>query len=450
MAFRTFRFQLTLRVLFLLVTLTAFAFVFARTEFLFNQIILLSLVVIQVTSLMRFVSYTDREMTKLLLAIKHKDFPTSFKGKTGRAFNEMQQASADIMEAFKKISVEKEAQFRFLQTIVDYLDIGIIAIKEKTEIALINKAAQETLKVPAVSYWKQIQQLAPPFAGKIDRMEDNEKELIELKIKENPLQMSTHLSGIKILDDHYQVITFQDIKSEIEQKEIEAWHKLIRVLTHEIMNSVTPIASLTETMIMFMEKEDGLPKPVSELGEENMEDIRFSLQTIKNRSKGLLHFVEDYRTLTRIRPLSLEQVKVDALLKEIQQLFLPETEKQKAVLTIDVQDNFYIRCDAKLIAQVLINLLKNALHAAKTTQNPSIHLLAYPKGPEKLIEVRDNGCGIDENKIDQVFIPFFSTKEEGSGIGLSLSRQIMKKHKGELTVRSVKGKGAQFFLTFRE
>lgn len=449
MVSKRFAFLVILRIILLMLTLTALAFIFARTELFFNQIILLGVIVLQVSELIRFVTHTNRELAKLLMAIRYSDFSISFKGsKRGKSFKELQEAFVEIIEAFKKVSVEKEAQFRFLKVIVDNIKVGVIAIKEEYSIELMNEGAQEILKISTPNYWKQLQQLLPHFSQEIEDMGDKDKRLLELNIKGEKLQVSAQVNRLKILGYRYTIITFQDIKSEIEQKEIEAWHKLIRVLTHEIMNSVTPVTSLTETMLMLLE-EEGKPLPLVDLTEETLEDLRFSMKTIQKRSEGLLHFVDDYRRLTKIKALELEDVKVKDMLDEMAMLL--KTDAQKDNITIEVKSPEYlaINMDRKLIEQVLINLVTNGRHALEGYQKGKIEISGYEKDHIKVIEVRDNGSGIEAQKQDQIFIPFYSTKAEGSGIGLSLSKQIMKKHKGDLTVKSEAGNGASFSLTFK-
>jgi len=450
MVSKRFALLVIIRIGLLMVTLTALAFIFAKTELFFNQIILGSIIIIQVSELIRFITYTNRELAKLLMAIRYSDFSISFKGKKhGKSFQDLQEAFVEIIDAFKKVSVEKEAQFKFLKVIVDHINVGIVAIKEDYQIELMNQTAADMLKVTVPNYWKQFQQLLPHFSEEITQMEDNERKLIELRIKGQSMQVSVHLTKIKILNYRYRIITFQDIKSEIEQKEIEAWHKLIRILTHEIMNSVTPITSLTETMLMLLQDDEKVRKPMSELTEEDLEDLTFSLNTIQKRSEGLLHFVDDYRRLTKIKQLELEKMRVKAIVDDMANLLKMEFDKTGVALTIDIRSDFEFSIDEKLVAQVLINLLTNARHAVEDTENPSVTVKAYYEEAYKIIEVQDNGMGIEPEKMDQIFIPFFSTKEHGSGIGLSLSKQIMKKHKGDLRVKSEPGKGASFYLVFR-
>lgn len=447
MVSKRFALLVILRIALLMLTMTALAFIFARTDLFFNQIILLGVIVIQVSELIRFITYTNRELARLLLAIRYSDFSISFKGKKhGKSFQELQNAFVEIIEAFKKVSVEKEAQFKFLEVIVENIKVGMIAIKEDLEVELMNKQAEDLLGIEKPNYLKQLLELSPAFMTEVQDMLDNDRRLIELDQKGKKLQVSLQVNRLKILNFRYTVITFQNIKSEIEQKEIEAWHKLIRILTHEIMNSVTPITSMSETMMMMLGGDEA--KKADDLDEETMEDLRFSLKTIQRRSDGLLHFVEDYRRLTKIKKLDLETVEVEDLIHSLEVLLKAELLKENIELSLDVEKGLKIRMDRKLIEQVLINLITNARHALENTENPSIQIKAYSDIRSKYITITDNGIGIEPSKQEQIFIPFFSTKEKGSGIGLSLSKQILKKHNGDLTVASEKGHGATFKLEF--
>jgi len=430
-----------------MLTLVALAFIFARTDLFFNQIILLGIVIIQVAELIRFITYTNRELARLLLAIRYSDFSISFKGKKhGKSFQELQNAFVEIVEAFKKVSVEKEAQFKFLEVIIENIKIGMIAIKEDYEVELMNKQAEELLAIEKPNYLSQLDQLKPLFMAEVNDMLDNDRRLIELDQKGKLLQVSLQVNRLKILNFRYTLITFQNIKTEIETKEIEAWHKLIRILTHEIMNSVTPITSMSETMLMMLGDES--PKKTEQLDEETLEDIRFSLKTIQKRSDGLLHFVEDYRKLTKIKALDPETVEVEDLVASIEMLLKAELNKEGIELSVKVEKGLKIRMDRKLIEQVLINLVTNARHAVSGKEDAQIMVNAYSDFRNRYISIVDNGIGIEPAKQDQVFIPFFSTKEEGSGIGLSLSKQIMKKHNGDLSLKSIEGEGATFTLEF--
>lgn len=437
-----------IRVLLLVLSLVILAYIFARTDLFFNQIILIGIIILQVIELIRFVTFSNREIAKLLMAIRYSDYSISFKNKSNQSFQEVQEALAEIIESFKKVSIEKEAQFRFLQIMIDNINVGVIAINEEEEIKLMNLEAEHLLSIEKPNYLKQLKQLRPDFISFVNEAHQTQSLLIELNQAEKQLPLSLKVDRIKILHTNYQLITFQNIKSEIETKEIEAWHKLIRILTHEIMNSITPIASMSETMLMMLSDQQEEADEKEIINQETLDDLRFSLKTIQKRSDGLLHFVEDYRKLTRIKNLDLQTIEVEDLIDSIIQLMIGDLDKQKVKLHLAIEKGLKIRADRILVEQVLINLITNARHALEKQEDPSLSITAYSKAQNKYVSITDNGVGIAKDKQDEIFIPFYSTKEKGSGIGLSLSKQIMKKHKGDLNVHSTLGVETTFTLEF--
>ncbi|HEY0742125.1 MAG TPA: PAS domain-containing protein, partial [Chryseosolibacter sp.] len=298
MIYRRFTFLIIFRITLIVANVLLISAILGDKRLFFNQIILGLIFVIQIGELVRFVNHTNRELTKLFYAIKHSDFSITFKSAVlGKSFKELRESMIEIIHAYKQVKIEKEAQFHFLQMLVNQLHIGIIAIENNETITLINPTAQRMIGAEGVKNWKLLQQISPVFAREIEQLGDNGKRLIEMKSTGESYFTSAAVSTLIILDKPLKLITLQNINSEIEQKEIEAWHKLIRILTHEIMNSVTPIASLTETMESFLQHKDGSEKQLHELKQETISDIRFSLNTIQKRTEGLLQFVDNYRKL---------------------------------------------------------------------------------------------------------------------------------------------------------
>jgi signal transduction histidine kinase len=262
--------------------------------------------------------------------------------------------------------------------------------------------------------------------------------------------LSIDISTNLLLDTPHQLIIIQDINQEIEQKEIEAWHKLIRILTHEIMNSVTPISSLTETTQSMLELKDGSLRKAADLTDEIIADIQFSLKTIQKRSDGLLNFVETYRAFSKVPKPVFEPVDLNELVSGVEQLMREEMMRNKIQFRKDVRTGTtHIPMDRVLVEQVLINLFSNSIHALEGRPNAQIMVSTYDVDKNVVIELHDNGVGIPEKEINHIFIPFFSTRKEGSGIGLSLSKQIMSSHGGTIRVKSTPGEGTSFFLKFR-
>lgn len=447
---KRFTFQVIFRVLLLVLTLWLFSWIFADPRLIFNQIILSLIITAQVVELIRFVNHTNRELSRFFLAIKHQDFSISFKRlPLGRSFSDLQESMSAIIDAYKIVKIEKEAQFHFLQMMVNQLQVGIIALSND-DIVLINPTAERLLNIQGIKNWKIVQQRNPSFAHEFIQMGDSGRKLIETIINGETKLLTVDVSTHKILDQENMLITLQDINQEIEQKEIEAWHKLIRILTHEIMNSITPIVSLTETMQGMLRHKNEKQKTISEITDDTLSDILFSLNTIQNRSEGLLHFVENYRKLTRVPKPAVERVVISVFLTAIEKLMKESLQRKGINFRVSMEDkDLEAIFDPSLMEQVLINLITNSTNALEHAEHKNIDLKAYRRENHLTLEVTDNGRGIPENELKEIFVPFYSTRKEGSGIGLSLSKQIVSLHGGRITVTSIPGKYTSFFIQLK-
>jgi two-component system nitrogen regulation sensor histidine kinase NtrY len=449
MIYRRFTFLIVLRIVLLVATVLIIAAIFGDKRLFFNQIILGLFLIIQVAELIRFVNHTNRELTKFFYAIKYSDFSITFKqAALGKTFKNLEESMVDIIQSYKQVKIEKEAQFHFLQMLVNQLHIGIIAVDTDDTITLINPTAENMVGIPGLKNWKILQLQNAGFAKEIEQLESNGRKLIEMKSAFENRFLSVDVRTLIILDKPLKLITLQDINSEIEQKEIEAWHKLIRILTHEIMNSVTPISSLTETMQSLLQDKTGNQKQLHELKQETISDISFSLQTIQKRSDGLLHFVENYRKLTKVPKPSLERINCNAFLHNVEKLMSHELLRKNITLSIESNVDMYVLLDPILVEQVMINLITNSIHAVEKSLQPHVVLRSYYQDKQTVIEIQDNGKGIPEKELSEIFVPFFTTKKDGSGIGLSLSKQIMSLHGGSIKVKSQLHKGTSFYLHF--
>lgn len=448
--YKKFTFKVAFRLFMILAVMAAFTLIFGDERLFFNQIILAIILIFQIVELFKFINRTNRELAKFLLAIKHRDFSINFsKTKVGQSFDELNDAFTEIIDTYKNVKIENEGQFHYLKMVVSNINIGIISLENNENIVLINKPAEQALNAEGVKNWKILKNKQPSFVQEIDAIGDTGRKLINIEVKGEVRTLSADVNSMIMLNKTYKLITFQDIKGEIEQTEIEAWHKLIRILTHEIMNSATPISSLTETMQMMLEK-DGQQKPLEELDDETIEDLRFSLKTIQKRSDGMLSFIDDYRKLTKVARPKMEAVPLRGLFNSIQHLMSSELDKANIRFESQIDGPDTIQMDSHLIEQVLINLITNSIHALEGVSSPAINLHAYERHNKHVIEIRDNGCGISKKELNQIFVPFFSTKKQGSGIGLSLSKQIMHLHGGNIKVNSALGEGTVVSLFFRE
>jgi len=426
------------------------SWIFGEGELFFNQIILSLILIAQIVELIYFVNHTNRELARLFFAVKHGDFSITFKQRPlSKSFKGLQQSMSEIIDAYKQVKIEREAQFQFLQVLITQLQVGTISIADD-EIVLINPTAEELLNIRGLKNWSHIMQLNPEFANRVGELGENGRRLVEIKTKEETKVFSVDVSTHLILEREHKLITFQDINSEIEQKEIEAWHKLIRILTHEIMNSITPIASLTETMLGMLSAGDGSQRTISAMTNESISDLRFSLNTIQTRSEGLLQFVENYRKLTKLPKPKPETTNINTFLQGIEKLMTDSLQRQQIKLSLAVSDTaLSANFDPALIEQVVINLITNSAHALEGRPNKHIAVKAYSADGQIIIEVSDNGKGIPEKDLKEIFVPFFSTRKEGSGIGLSLSKQIISQHGGRIKVKSVSEQGTSFSVHLR-
>jgi signal transduction histidine kinase len=315
----------------------------------------------------------------------------------------------------------------------------------------LNKAACDILQQPNHKYWHRIANNMPWLVKEIKKIANGGKLLVDFGDDIERKQLSMEVIEIQLLNAPYLIIAFQDIRSEIEQKEIEAWHNVIRILAHEMLNSFTPVSSLASTIKSLTESDEGHKLNAEDLDEEDIHDINVAATTIKRRSDGLLDFVNDYRTISNV-PVPIRQpVNVKQFLTEIQFLMSPGAkEAQVELKLLPVPANAIIEIDVKLIEQVMINLINNSIHALQGISHPLISLGCIVEPNKTLVFVSDNGKGIEEKILNQIFIPFYTTKKNGSGIGLSLSKNILKKHGGNLLVSSEVGVKTTFSLIFKQ
>jgi nitrogen fixation/metabolism regulation signal transduction histidine kinase len=446
---KRFYINCTIRVLLLSATICLMAFLFFETGFFAAGIFICLVAGYQVFALIRYVTKTNRDLTRLLDSIKYADFSQSFSNNLeGSGFEELHVAFSEVIKEFQSAKLEKEEHFRFLQTIVDHVGIGLIAFDPEGEVELINNAAKKLFKISRLGNIADLESVSTRLSAKLRELSPGANELVKLRQGDDLLQLSIYATGFVLRKQQLMLVAMQNIQYELEEEEMKSWQNLIRVLTHEIMNSITPIASLASTAFGLLKdnQECEVPETVNEL----MIDVREAVDTIEKRSKGLLTFIENYRELTRIPKPDFKIVPIKGLFDRVEQLMQDQIELKSISFSKKIDpETLTITADAGLIEQVLINLCKNAVEAVDGVSHPKIKLKAETDGRgNSVIKVADNGKGITEEVAEKVFIPFFTTKQQGSGIGLSLSRQIMRQHKGTLRVSSTPDEKTVFKLRF--
>jgi len=450
MIFKNFRINIIVRIL--LLAASVFLFFYAlNTNFRVVPILIGIVIVFLVFSIIRYVDRTNRDLTSFLESIRFSEFTRSFQIEgMGSSFNELNRAFNDVISDFQKVRSEKEEHFHYLQSIVQNIDVSIIAYRKDGTVEMINKAAKKLFQIHSLKNIKGLEQLSPELVNTLLNISPGENTLVKVQDQDDILQLAIYATELKIKEKLIILATINNIQNVLEEQETEAWQKLIRVLTHEIMNSITPIASLSSTLEIMLKgiTEEGNVK--EDLDLDSVLEIQQALQTINKRSTGLLHFVNTYRNLTRIPKPNFKIFPVKELFNNIHLLMEEELDESKInfVTRID-PDNLMVSADEQLIEQVIINLIRNSVHAMDNNPNPTIELKAfYNKRSRVTIQVADNGTGILPEVLDKIFIPFFTTKQSGSGIGLSLSRQILRLHNGTISAHSVPNQETVFTLTF--
>jgi nitrogen fixation/metabolism regulation signal transduction histidine kinase len=333
--------------------------------------------------------------------------------------------------------------------LIEHLAIGIITYNGKGHILNANSSAKKLLSTDILTHLQQIGRVDQRLYQAIRNIKPSEQKLIAFVTERGTVQLSLKATSFMAKEGELFILSIQDIKNELDEKEVESWMKLIRVLMHEIMNSITPITSLSESLFNIFSKE-GTPVLPEQLNEKTVSTTLQGLNVIKEQGKGLMSFVESYRKLTRVPEPERKIFKVTDLLNRVQTLYNSLEKSERIELSISLDDpDIELYADQNLVSQVLINLLKNALEANENNQQGKIMInVRSDKNQHSEICVTDNGPGISEENLDEIFVPFFTTRENGSGIGLSLSKQIMRIHGGTLKVRSVPDKETVFCLGF--
>lgn len=449
MTYKNFRVVCAVRIVLIAASILLLIYLVTETALHVTSVVVGIAVVLQTIALVRYVEATNRRLTRFLLSIRYSDFSQSFAGgMKGRSFAELNEAFASVISEFRKARLEKEEQYRYLQTVVQHIGLGIISYDSGGHIDLINNAAKRLLDVTSLHNIAALETSLPELAETLRSLRAGDKVLVKIEHPNETFRLNIQATEFRMRNQSMRLISMQNIESELSEQEMEAWQKLIRVLTHEIMNSVTPIASLASTIDGIIKKSTA--PGGSQIASEDQQDIRDAATTIEKRSHGLLRFVAAYRSLARIPKPNFALISANELLGRVRQLMTEQVESQGVSLrVVESSQNIEFMADPELIEQVLINLILNSLHALTDTTQPSIELRSgLDNRGRALIAVSDNGPGIDADLMDKIFTPFFTTRKDGSGIGLSIARQVMRLHKGSINVKSAPEVETCFTLRF--
>ncbi|MGW8316022.1 MAG: sensor histidine kinase [Bacteroidales bacterium] len=450
MVFKQFRYNIVFRVLLLTATCLAL-FITLNSSFTFTPILVAGLIIYQVWSMIRYVDRTNRELASFLESIRYSEFTRSFQiGNTGSSFDELNSAFNDVMKDFQQVRSEREEHFHYLQSIVQNIDVSILAYQRDGTVEMINPAAKKLFQISTLRNINKLRALSDKLANTLLAINPGENKLVKVQDEDDILQLAIYATEFKVKDKVILLTTIKNIQNVLEEQETAAWQKLIRVLTHEIMNSIAPISSLSATVENMLRPFTTGKKDAPEIDLDTLSEIQGALQTINKRSTGLMNFVETYRSLTKIPEPNFAVVKMKELIQRCCTLMKKEVQESNIQLASTVEpESIELQIDEQMIEQVMINLVQNSMQALKGRAGAMIQVRGYyNKRGRPTIQVIDNGQGILSDVIDKIFIPFFTTKRSGSGIGLSLSRQILRLHGGTITAQSKPGEETIFTMTF--
>ncbi len=446
MIFKNFQWRILIRVFLLFIMLTAASYFLVKQWHLYLALVA-PLLIYQIIEFIRFQKKLHDELNEFVEAVHYRDFSRYFDVKHASAdIQPLRKGFNEINTTFKIISKEKETQYQYLQKILELVDTGILSYElESGEVVWMNESLKRMLQLP---YLKSIQSLArrdQVLFEEITKLQPGDNKIATAHLERSFFKVLLSATAFQTGDKKYKLIAFQNVNEALDETESKAWQKLLSVMTHEIMNSIAPISSLANTLKNRLKKTDEAPND-----RVTLDDLEVGIETIKRRSEGLLKFAETYRNLNKITTLHLKKIYVRELFGNLHQLMQPTFGQKNIELEIILRDtDLEVEADQSLVEQVLINLIVNAIEAVKEQEAPRIILSAETTLTKKVvIKVADNGAGMPEELLDKIFIPFFSTKKNGSGIGLSLCKQIAMLHKGNIQVQSVVGKGTVFSLQF--
>ncbi len=446
MIFKGYETRLIARVVLLFLSLLALCFIIVKGWY---EMLIIGIPVIAfvLTDMIRFQKKAHNEVQQFAESVHYRDFSRYFDVKKAPVeLQPLRKGFNDINTTFKTISRERETQYQYLQKILELVDTGIISYEQETgEIGWLNESFKNTFNIPYLKTIHSLQKRDEELYNAVLALKPGDSKVVSITRNQQLFKILLTVSTMRSDDKVYKLLAFQNISEALDETESKAWQKLLNVMTHEIMNSVAPISSLADTLKnrlkIYSEKNNG---------GGDLDDLELGIDTIKRRSEGLLKFTESYRNLNKITSLDLKRVLVRDLFEDLSSLMQPTLTQKNIELDIVLRDTqMAVNIDRELIEQVLINLLVNAIEAVKSVELPIITLSAeLSKEGRQLIKIADNGTGMSAELVDKIFIPFFSTRKTGSGIGLSLCKQIMMLHKGSIKVQSVEGEGSVFTMQF--
>ncbi|MCK5028164.1 MAG: ATP-binding protein [Bacteroidales bacterium] len=449
MTYNKFYISIFSRIIIIVLTCFLFVYFIEKDDNMLTSVFIVFLGLVQIAYLIKYVNRTNRELAEFLTHLQQGDTSLLFnKENIEKTFKGLRNSFDKINTDVKQIKAEKEQKEHYLKYVIDNIKTGLLAFTESGDIEFVNNQAKTFLNKENLRLLN-VNDLEDEFVKVLHKIKSSESTIIKKTINDNLYYLAFSSSEFKIDNKKVKLFTIHDVKQEIETNEIESWQKLTSVLTHEMMNSITPITSLAHAIKRYLKNNDKLLDQ-AEISNELISDIVENADIIENRGRGLLGFIDNYRTISKLPKPKFETFETGKFLHKVVQLFDNEIKEKKITVIINVKTkNLSLLADRGMIEQVIINLIKNSIEALNNISTPQIELNALIEKNQRIkIQIIDNGKGISKDVIDNVFIPFYTTKENGSGVGLPLSRQIMKLHKGSINIESEPNIQTKVNLTF--
>ncbi len=403
-----------------------------------------------IADLWRFISKTNREVARFLDAARYADYSQKFSFENdGAGFKALGEAFTDIMDRMRERRADHEMEVRRLRALIEHIPVPLLTMHRDDSVTLQNNAARRLFGAEHVATLKDLRKFGFQFAESVATAVPGARQLVTFTVEGIEYHLTLATTELIIAGKSERLISLQDIQSELDATQAQAWEELVRVLTHEIMNSITPVTSLARTAVEFTEdvvRKDKLGEPLG----EDLEDLRDAVATVARRSDSLTQFVDSYRQISRLAPPEKDRVRLGHLFESVSKLAIAEWPDTKTKLSITVTPReLDVHADRDLLEPVLLNLLRNAWQSVVNIDEPNIQLRArLNRRSNVVIDVIDNGPGVPDALATKIFVPFFTTKETGSGVGLALARQVMIAHGGFIRLSRNDDGGATFSLTF--
>jgi len=454
MGFNHFVVSLSIRLAFIMASLSVAVYLMVAPGYPVATLVMMTIISALIFNLFRFITRTNQELARFLGATRYADFSQRFVfDDVGAGFNELGDTFTQILDRFRQDRREQESELRHLKALLEHVPVPLISLHGDETITLWNNASRRLFGTAKIAVRDDLKLFGHALHDQVSDVQPGEKRLVEVTFDGEKQRLNVTASEIIISSKHEKLIALQNIQSELDGMQMHAWQDLLRVLTHEIVNSITPVSSLAYTAADLVEDAKNKVSDHPEI-QADLKDVKEAVMIVARRSDGLLSFIRSYRRFSDFTAPEVERFPIEDLFSDITKLINADWQGNikggEIHLTVRVNPStLALDADRQMIEQLLINLLQNSEQALRESDTKKVELYAHINKQGRIsIEVSDTGPGIPDEHVDKIFVPFFTTRKHGSGVGLALSRQIMNAHGGTINYTSQSKEGAKFLLVF--